>query len=378
MTQFEDLKKQEFSHLTSHYFNSAYFGPLPQVAHTAALKALERARDPSYLSYEWFYYPDELKQAIAQLTNWDPEWISLHSSVGEGVSAIANGYPTKEQVGVAFLTAEYSSNVLPFTALPRNSHFKVHFIDNAKVFEPQSFVDSLPSDVKMVVVSWVQFQTGNVIDIAKIGSLLQSRGIRFVVDLTQGLGGQPIPPESVPYVDAFVCATYKWLLGPYGSAFVLWKKSFAEQIEPSAAHWQLSLSAPKDQTQYFSGLRPGARKFDRGQTGNPFVIKPLIESLRLLKQVGLGPIQQHNTQLRQYFLEHFPFKKYELLTQKESSSHIVCLNSRSGDAENLLTQLNDRKIDATIRMGRLRLSFHLYNSQVEVEKLIEALDACKI
>ena len=74
----------------------------------------------------------------------------------------------------------------------------------------------------------------------------------------------------------------------------------------------------------------------------------------------------------QFFLDHYPKNKYELITPVESRANILCLRGKNIDPLNLERELKFRNLDVSVRQGNVRLSFHLFNNKEQVETLIKA------
>ena len=91
--------------------------------------------------------------------------------------------------------------------------------------------------------------------------------------------------------------------------------------------------------------------------------------------MGLKTIGEHNLKLRDYFLENFPKKKYSLVTPVDHMANIVCLKAMNADSIALEVELKKRNIDVSVRQGNIRLSFHVFNTKLQVDELIKGLDS---
>ena len=101
----------------------------------------------------------------------------------------------------------------------------------------------------------------------------------------------------------------------------------------------------------------------------------LSASMCFLKDIGLDNIARHNAYLRDYFLEHYPKKKYSLITPRDGLGNIICLKAVGGtDSRALEEKLRRENIDISVRQGNARISFHIFNTEGQVELLIKALD----
>src|SRR5438270_510719 len=64
----------------------------------------------------------------------------------------------------------------------------------------------------------------------------RARGIYFVVDAIQGLGPLTLDVSALN-IDILSCGAQKWLLSPWGSAFVYVRRDLVQQLEPHDVSW---------------------------------------------------------------------------------------------------------------------------------------------
>ncbi|MBI2981269.1 MAG: aminotransferase class V-fold PLP-dependent enzyme [Deltaproteobacteria bacterium] len=368
----ESLIQSEFPKITSLYFNSAYMGPLSLRARTRIQKTIERFSDPSFLAYEeWLNLQDQAREKLSHLLGCSIDRIAHQSSVSDLVSLAAGGFPFCGGDTVVTLSDEYPSNVLPWMIHEKRRPFKLQKLDRALAYDPALFVRSLPPKTRVVNLSHVSFQTGDRLDILEIGRRLREREIFFIVDASQSFGGMTVTREELEVIDLLAVVTYKWLLGPYGHAFGCFSDRAINLVERSSASWLTMPQAPYGLTEYTLDTKPGARKFDRGQSPNILLLQGLIGSLELIEEVGLSSIEAHNQSLTNHFIENLPKNKYPLITSSPLKGNIACLKVDS--AEELKKGLRQKSIDASVREGNLRLSFHLFNNLKQVDQLLEVL-----
>ena len=97
-------------------------------------------------------------------------------------------------------------------------------------------------------------------------------------------------------------------------------------------------------------------------------------SLEFLLELGAKEIEAKNRGLVNYFIKNFSNPKFTLKSPSHESN-ILCFSCKDIDTNALQTKLMVEGIDVSIREGSLRLSFHLYNSVEQVDKLIEVLNS---
>ncbi|MBP9682129.1 MAG: aminotransferase class V-fold PLP-dependent enzyme [Bacteriovorax sp.] len=376
------LIKKEFSELSSIYFNAAYFGPSPLRSKDTILEAMKRELDPSFYAYDdWMSISEKLRVKFASLLNVSPDTITHSTSSSDVINIVANGFIFSKGDRVAAIDKDYPSNILPWMLAERHGKFTFDKLSlgSAVVPTPEWLEENLKPQTRIFNVSYVTFDTGKKLDLLSLGKYLKSKNIMFVVDATQALGGLDISPEVLSYIDVLTCSSYKWMLGPYGHAFAYFSQKAQDQIYHLNANWILSPNSKQvyNLLDYTTETLPGARQYDRGQAANLLCSGCLEGSLNFLLEVGLSNIKRHNESVRDYFLAHYPRQKYSLITPMEYMGNIVCLKGSNADSIALEAELKKRNVDVSVRQGNIRLSFHIFNTNEQVDELIKALDSQK-
>ena len=381
MEKLKQLVSLEYGELSSVYLNTAYFGPSPLRSRQLVEKSLKHELDPSFAPYlEWYERPEKSRGQFASLLGTSPDNIFHTCSVSDVNNLIIHSLPEDSNQHIVVIDKDYPSNVLPYMrAAERRKNTKLTRLELGDEIIPHGewLSKNLPIDTTVFCISWVTFDTGKKIDILDISKLLKQRGIRFIIDVTQGLGGLHLSKEELEAVDAISCASYKWMLGPYGHAFGYISNDFQQSLSHPNGNWITSKNSTivNRLLNYTTETLPGARRFDRGQTANLLTIGALEGALDILKEAGLENIQQYNKTLSDFFLENFPKNKFELITPSEYRGNIVCLKGKNVDSLELENELKERDIDVSIREGNIRISFHLFNNLKQVEYLINTLSS---
>jgi cysteine desulfurase / selenocysteine lyase len=377
--QLSELVHSEYAHLNNLFFNTAYFGPSPYRAKKRVLQSLDKELNPAFYDYHtWFGNSERVRQKLANLINVPVDNITHSTSSSDVINIVANGFDFKEGDRVASINKEYPSNVLPWMLAEKHTPVTLDLMELGKNIVPTStwLEKHLHPKTKIFNISHVQFDSGKRIDLIDLGKFLKNRDILFVVDTTQSLGGMPLTDEELQYIDVVACSSYKWMLGPYGHAFGVFSEKAQNLIHHKTANWILSPNSRNvyGLLDYTTDTIKGARKYDRGQASNMLAMACFEAGVEFLTEVGLSTIQKHNQSLRDFFLDNFPRKKYELLVNKEHMGNIVSIKCIGPDPIELEGVLKSRNIDVSVREGKLRLSFHLFNTISQVEELVAALD----
>jgi selenocysteine lyase/cysteine desulfurase len=154
-----------------------------------------------------------------------------------------------------------------------------------------------------------------------------------------------------------MASAYKWLLSPRGTSFMAVRPTAAERLKPHMAGWY----AGDDpfETNYGAPLRlaDDASRFDLSPAWLSWVgAAPAIE---LLGEVGIEAIHEHNTGLANRFRAG--------LGMEPGDSAVVALVEDAA----LVERLRAADVSVTVREGFIRLSFHLFNTEVDVDRALE-------
>ena len=329
------------------YLNTASLGLPPKATMAALAGALEdwrlgRASPPDYdlpLSTS--------RQAYARLVGVDPGSVAVGSQVSVFAGLVAAALPDKSQV----LTArnEFTSIVFPFMA---------HNGRGVRVREVplEQLADAVTTGTRLVAVSAVQSADGRVADLDALVEACAATGTQVLLDTTQAVGWLPIDAGRFAYTTG---GGYKWLLAPRGTAFFTVAADLAEDLVPHNAGWY---AGEDPWTSIYGGplrLAADARQFDVSPVWHAWVGQ--APALELLAAVGASALHQHALHLANRFLAGVGLAP--------GNSAIVSLE---GDAQ-ASKRLASAQVATSLRSGRLRLAFHINNTNDDADRAAQAL-----
>jgi len=362
--------------LKSIYFNSAYLGPMPLRSRTRIEEALQQALDPAFIQFEErIKILNEVRARFAKLLGAPAENVAVSTSVSELVGHVANGIELHQGDNVVLMDGDYPSMILPWLVVAEIKGFQVRLLPRETFFQPELLESELNDRTRFVACSHVMFNTGLTLPIADLAKVCRKKEILFLADTSQSFGALAISPEIVNNVDILVGVAYKWLLGPYGSAYGYFSARALKEIRRTHASWLVSANSKSTESLlgYTTETKPGACRFDRGQSPAFLVNAGLIGALDVLLDQGLEQIEKHNMALAQYFLENLP-ASYSPLSQAGNISPIVCVKPQDEDASQVRSRLALEKIDVSLREGYLRTAFHFFNTRQQVDTLLSVLE----
>lgn len=325
------------------YLNTATHGLAPKPAVDALQTAIDEWRHGPAGWEAWDVATPRARAAFARLVNADPGDIAIGAAASQLVSIVAASLPPGSRVLVP--EGEFTSNLFPWV------------VADAKVATVplDRLADAIGPHTDVVAFSVVQSANGHIAAVDDIVTAARDHGALVVADASQACGWYPVDATRF---DILVCAAYKWLMCPRGTAFAYLAPHIRPRLRPYAAGWY----AGADRAASFYGLpmrlADDARAFDLSPAW--FCYVGAAPSLELLGRIGVEQIHRHNVALADRLLAG--------LGLPPQGSAIVAVEVP--DAEK---RLGAAGITAASRGGRTRLSFHLYTTETDVDRAVEAL-----
>lgn len=333
------------------YLNTASMGLPPAVTRVALQRDLQRWSTGRAHPGDYDDVVTRARERYARLVHVDPSDVTVGHQVSPLVGLVAAAVPDGAEIVTA--EGEFTSLTFPFAAhAKRGVHLREVPLDHVAA--------ATGPDTTWVAVSAVQSADGRLADLDGIEAAARRNGARTLIDLTQAAGWLEIDARRF---DATVCAAYKWLLSPRGSAFMTASLGVADELTPLAANW----FAGHDVWSSIYGLplrlASDARRFDVSPAWAPWV--GTDASLGFLLDVGIGELHEHALAVSRAFASAAGLP--------DPMSAIVSLDAVPGQADRMAEVVSEFRAATSLRAGRVRLSFHVHNTTSEVEPFGEAL-----
>ncbi len=259
---------------------------------------------------------------------------------------VAAAVPTGAEV--LCVEGDFSSIVFPFL---QRRDVTVRQVPLAQL------ADSIAETTWLVVFSLVQSSTGTVADVAAITEAAAAHRAYTFCDTTQATG---VLPVDASVFDVTVCHSYKWLCAPRGVAFLTLSAAADSLLTPLQAGWYAGENVW--QSCYGPDMRiaTGARRFDVSPAWQAWI--GAEKSIALFAGLDIAEVWARASGLGDQLCAALgiPLQHQAIVTWPDSSG---------GD----LGKLNAAGIRASGRAGRLRASFHLWNTEADVAAVVAAL-----
>jgi selenocysteine lyase/cysteine desulfurase len=328
------------------YLNTASYGLPPRPAWEALQRALEDWRG-GRTSYEhWDHDAERARAEFARMVGVPPEQVAIGANVSALAGLVAASLPDRARVVAPEI--EFTSNLWPYLVQERRGV-------SVDTFPAGRLAEAIDGGVTAVAFSAAHSATGEVTDLEAVTAAAAHHGALTVLDATQACGWLPLDAGRFDFV---ICAGYKWLCSPRGTAFMAVRPERLADLTPHAAGWY----AGEDPSSSFYGLplrlAESARRLDLSPAWFSWV--GTAPALELLNAIGIEAIHEHDLRLANAFRAG--------LGLEPSNSAIVCVDLPGADE-----RLAGEGVMAAVRKGQLRTSWHLYNTEEDVERVLEVL-----
>jgi selenocysteine lyase/cysteine desulfurase len=315
------------------------------------------------------------RASAATLVHAKPHQIAFLRNTSDAISAIANGIRWQRGDNIVSSAAEFPANAYPWKRVAGiyGVEMRVTNPEGRGLVDMEQLLAQVDDRTRVVTVSWVQFASGQRLDIRQIGKFCRDRNILFVVDAIQGLGALQLDVEK-DYVDALAAGANKFLLGTKGVSLLYLSERAVELVQPAVVGW----TAVKDYSDYVAhatmDFREGAARFEGGAL-NVVGICGLGAAIDLFLRAGPENIERHLFALAAYLTQELKQRGYQVIEPQDSSlvsSIVVCKHDRYSP-DRICNHLASRNIITSARHEGLRISPHFYNSHADLDALLASL-----
>lgn len=365
-----------------HYLNCAYKGPLLKSSEEACIKALIRDRNPIDLTVDDFFKDGEIARGyFSDIINAAPENIAIIPSTSYGFSTVLNNIVGKKSGNAITIENEFPSGYFSLKTWCKENNNELIIVapdDNLDQIGENwnsKILDQITDETSVVLISSVHWMNGLRFDLKQIGQKCKDVGAKLIVDGTQSVG--VINMDVNDYnISALVCATYKWLFGPYSVALAYISDDFKDG-KPLEESWINRANSDNFSalTDYNDTYRPNAGRYNVGESSN-FTLMPMLkESLKQIIEWNPNEIEAYCKTLIRPLIDYLESLGIVFENDMYFSNHLFALQLPTNiDLEILKNNLAKNNVYTSVRGSHLRVSVNVFNDDSDIQKLIEVIE----
>jgi selenocysteine lyase/cysteine desulfurase len=358
------------------YLNCASMAPQLRSVTEAGLRAVRTKTSPWNLSGpEWFAGSEELRALAARVMGTDSDGVALVPAASYGIATAAANLPLARGQTIVILHQQFPSNVYAWYELAKKNGGRVVVAQREPGVDwTEALMRAIDDHTAIVAVPQCHWTDGSKVDLERVGQRARAVGASLVIDASQSLGASPLSLERVQ-PDFLTAVGYKWLLGPYGLGYLYVAPKWRESGTPLEQSW-IARAGSDDFSRlvdHTDAFRPGARRFDMGESPQ-FVLAPMaIAALQQVLAWGVERIQQTLSLLTEKIAPLAADIDYAVLPREQRSAHMIGIRHARGIPAGLPQLLHEANVFVSVRGDSIRIAPYLYNDAGDIERLFAVL-----
>ncbi len=317
----------------------------------------------------------------------DDDQIILNSGTTEGINMVAYSWAMPRMVAgdeIVLSVMEHHANIVPWHFLRERQGVVLNWVDTDAdgALEAQRVIDAITPKTKLVAITQVSNVLGTKVDVKAICHAAREKGVPVLVDGSQGAVHMPVDLDDMG-CDFYAITGHK-LYGPSGSGAIFVHRDRLAEMRPFMGGGDMIREVHKDEVIY----NTPPMKFEAGTPGIVQTIG-LGAALDYLMEIGMEPIAAHEDRLCAYLRDRLaglnwlhqqgtvPDKAAIFSFTLEGAAHahdISTILDKKGVAVRAGHHCAGPLMDHLGVSATCRASFGLYNTEAEVDILVEALE----
>jgi cysteine desulfurase/selenocysteine lyase len=331
-----------------------------------------------------------VRGTIARFLNAPEEsGIILNTGTTEGINTVAYGWAMPRfEAGdeVVLSIMEHHANIVPWHFVRERQGAVLRWVDTDAMgaLDPQKVIDAIGPKTKLVAITHLSNVLGTLVDVKAIIEGAHAKGVPVLVDGSQSAVHMPVDLSDLR--PDFYAITGHKLYGPSGSGAIYISPERLAEMRPFMGGGDMIRDVGREVITY----NDAPMKFEAGTPGIVQTIG-LGVALEYMMDVGMDNIAAHEVALRDYAktrLDGLNWLNVQGQTPDKAAIFSFTLDG-AAHAHDISTVLDKRGV--AVRAGHhcaqplmdhlgvpatCRASFGMYNTEAEVDVLVEALELC--
>lgn len=332
------------------YLNAATLGLPPRPVVAAVQEAVAEWAAGRACPTRYDGYVNTARASYADLVGVPADQVAVGSQASVFAGMVAASLPDGAEV--VAIEDDFTSILFPFLVQQQ-----VDRGITVRLVPREALADAVGESTDLVVFSLAQSACGRLVDVAAVTETATRHHALTFCDTTQAAGWMPVQADLF---DLTVCSAYKWLCQPRGTAYLTVRPERTDTFLPVNAGWYAGESI-WDST-YGPGMRLAgdARRFDVSPAWLSWV--GAAAAGEVFAELSMSRVREHVGGLAD--------QVREALGQEPCRRPVLALPDSDGA---LAARLTDAGATVASRGGGVRIAFHLWNTEEDVDLVRSAL-----
>ena len=331
---------------------------------------------------------EAVRGIIARFLNAGSEdEIVFNSGTTEGINTVAYGWamPRMEAGDEIILSVmEHHANIVPWHFLRERQGVVLKWVDvdSTGALDPQAVIDAITPRTKLIAITHLSNVLGTKVDVKTIVKAAHEKGVAVLVDGSQAAVHMPVDVQDIG-CDFYAVTGHK-LYGPSGSGAIYIRSDRMNEMRPFMGGGDMIREVSKEAVTY----NDPPMKFEAGTPGIVQMIG-LGVALEYMMGLGMENIAAHEDRLRDYAVSRLGGINWLNVqgTTADKAAIFSFTMQGAAHAHDISTILDKKGV--AVRAGHhcagplmdhlgvpatCRASFGLYNTEREIDTLVEALE----
>ena len=315
--------------------------------------------------------------------------IVLNSGTTEGINLVAYGWAMPRfQAGdeIVLSIMEHHANIIPWHFLRERMGVKLTWVDvdvNGDL-DPEAVISAIGPKTKLVAITQMSNVLGTVVDVKTITQAAQARGVAVLVDGSQAAAHMPVDVQDIG-CDFYAVTGHK-LYGPSGSGAIYIKPERMAEMRPFIGGGNMIRDVGREEITY----NTPPTMFE---AGTPGIVQQIGLGVAVDYMMGIGmqEIAAHEATICAYAGQKLGGLNWLNVQGNSADKGAIFSFTLDGaaHAHDISTVLDKKGV--AVRAGHhcaqplmdhldvsatCRASFAMYNTEAEVDALVEGLEFC--
>jgi len=367
------------------YLNTAYSAPLSKEAEQIGIEALsKKCRPNEYNGSDFFEPAEKLKALFAQLIDVsDPQNIAIIPSVSYGIATVANNIKLKYGDEILVVGEQFPSNFYSWKRIADKYGAQIitisapeNMTNRGKVWN-ENILEAINENTALIAMANVHWADGTIFNLKAIRKKTTENNALLIIDGTQSIGALPFSVKELK-PDAVICTGYKWLMGSYALGLAYYGEYFNEGI-PIEENW-----INRKNSEDFSGLvnyedhyKEAANRYNMGEMSNFNLVPILTKTIEQIIEWTPESIQNYCNEITKEAIEDLRLMNCFIEEDEFRAKHLFGIKLADNmDIDRLQEEFKANNVYVSIRGEYVRVSPHVFNTKVDLEKLVNCFRLC--